>query len=67
MHDRCQLVERSCPEVDEEGARESTISGRRYVSYLIRLMGLIGTVFDAEEAAESELRILFTLANIDEL
>ena len=28
---------------------------------------LIGTVFDAEEAAESELRIMFTLADIDEL
>ena len=25
------------------------------------------TVFDVEEAAESELRILFTLADIDEL
>ena len=30
-------------------------------------MGLIRIVFDAEEAAESELRILFTLADIDEL
>ena len=28
---------------------------------------LMGTVFDAEEAAESELRIMFTLADIDEL
>ena len=67
MHDRCQLAERSCPEADEEGARESTISGRRYVPYLTRSMGLIETVFDAEEAAESERRILFTLASIDEL
>ncbi len=29
--------------------------------------GLMGTVFDVEEAAEAELRILFTLADIDEL
>ena len=57
----------SCPEDDEEGARESAISCRRYVSYFTRSIGLIRTVFDAEEAAESELRILFTLANIDEL
>lgn len=28
---------------------------------------LMGTVFDVEEAAESELRIVFTLADIDEL
>lgn len=28
---------------------------------------LMGTVFDVEGAAESELRILFTLAEIDEL
>lgn len=27
----------------------------------------MGTVFDVEEAAESELRIVFTLADIDEL
>ena len=67
MHDRCQLAERLCPEDDEEGARESTISGRWYVSYLIRSMELIETVFDPEEAAESELRLLFTLADIDEL
>ena len=34
---------------------------------MICSMGLMGTVFDVEEAAESELRILFTLADIDEL
>ena len=33
---------------------------------LSKSMGLIRIVFDAE-AAESELRILFTLADIDEL
>ena len=61
------MAERSCPEIDEEGARESAISGRRYVSSLTRLIGLKRTVFDAEEAAASELRILFTLADVDEL
>lgn len=30
-------------------------------------VGLMGAVFDVEEAAESELRILYTLADIDEL
>ena len=30
-------------------------------------MGLIGAVFGVEEAANSELRILFTLADIDDL
>lgn len=30
-------------------------------------MGLMGSVFDVEEAAQSELRILFTLADMDEL
>lgn len=28
---------------------------------------LMGIVFDVEEAAKSEMRILFTLADIDEL
>ena len=37
------------------------------MSQLMISMGLMETAFDAEEAAESELRILFTLADIDEL
>ena len=37
------------------------------MSRLIGSMELSRTVFDVQEAAESELRVLFTLAEIDEL
>ena len=37
------------------------------MSHWVDFVGLIGTVFDVEEAAESELRIVFTLADIDQL
>ena len=67
MHDGCVLAERARAEVDEERACEPAVSGGWYVSHWVDFVGLIGTVFDVEEAAESELRIVFTLADIDQL
>lgn len=67
MHDGCVLAKRPCAKVDEKGACESAVSGGWYVSRLTGQVTLMGTVFDVEEAAESQVRILFTLADIDEL
>lgn len=70
LHDGCILVEEICSELDQEGARQSTLCRRRCGSKIEALNTLIEAVFDAETmetALHSEQRVLYTLADIDEL